>query len=75
MFSMNFPKIFRRAVLNGRLPMDIPYFIKEHLWMSASDEVTLTKISGGSKPSSKLTLKKKFTTVVASKMILEVVGN
>ena len=73
---MNFPKIFRRAVLNGRLPMDIPYFIKEHLWMSASDEVTLTKISGGSKPSSKLTLKKKnVTTVVASKMIFEVVGN
>ena len=30
--------------------MDIPYFIKEHLWMSASDELTLTKISGGSKP-------------------------
>ena len=55
--------------------MNIPYFIKEHLWVSASDEVTLTKISGGSKPSSKLTLKKKFTTVVASKMILEVVGN
>ena len=56
--------------------MDIPYFIKEHLWMSASDEVTLTKLSGGSKPSSKLALKKKnVTTVVASKTIFEVVGN
>ena len=52
-FSINFPKIFRTAVLNERLPINIPYFIKEHLWMSASDEVTLTKISGGRKPSSK----------------------
>ena len=57
--------------------MNIPYFIKEHLWMNASGEVTLTKISGESKPSSKFERlgKKKFTTVVASKMILEVVSN
>ena len=23
--------------------MDVPYFIKEHLWMTASDEATLKK--------------------------------
>ena len=39
-FSMNFPKIFRTAILKEKLPMDIPYFIKEHLWMSVSDEAT-----------------------------------
>ena len=39
--------------------MYVPYFIKEHLWMSASDEATLKKIFGGSKPSLKLTLKTK----------------
>ena len=37
---MNFPKIFRTAILNEKLPMDIPYFIKEDLWMSVSDEAT-----------------------------------
>ena len=36
--------------------MDVPYFIKEHLWMSAFDEA---KLFGGSKPSSKLALKTK----------------
>ena len=40
--------------------MDVPYFIKEHLWISASDEATLTKIFGASKPSPKLTLKIKW---------------
>ena len=39
--------------------MDVPYFIKEHLWMSASDEATLKKKFPGSKPS-KLTLKTKW---------------
>ena len=37
--------------------MDVPYFFKENLWMSASDEATLKKVFGGSKSSSKLTLK------------------
>ena len=37
--------------------MDVPYFIKDHIWMSASDEATLKKHFGGSKRSSKLTLK------------------
>ena len=36
--------------------MDVPYLIKEHLWMTATDEVTLKTIFDGSKPSSKLTL-------------------
>ena len=39
---------------------DVPYFIKEHFWMSASDETTLKKNFGGSKPYSKLTLKTKW---------------
>ena len=39
--------------------MDVPYFIKEHLWMSASDEPTLKKKFGKSEPSPKLTLKTK----------------
>ena len=32
-------------------PSDVPYLIKEHLLMSASDETTLKKNFGGSKPS------------------------
>ena len=40
--------------------MDIPYFIKEHLWISVFDEVTLTKIFGGSKPSLKGDLENKI---------------
>ena len=40
--------------------MDVPYFIKEHLWMTASDEAALKSTFGGSKPSSKLTLKTKW---------------
>ena len=38
--------------------MNVPYFIKEKLWMSAS-EATVKKNIGGSKSSSKLTLKTK----------------
>ena len=37
--------------------MDIPYFIKEHLCMIATDEAILKTIFGVSKPFSKLTLK------------------
>ena len=36
--------------------MDVPYFIKEPLWMNAFDEATHKKNFGGSKPSSKLSL-------------------
>ena len=39
--------------------MDVPYFIKRHLWTSAFDEVTLKKNFDGSKPSSKLSLETK----------------
>ena len=52
--------IFRKysaAILKENLPMHVPCFIKEHLWMSASDEVTLKKVFGRSKLSSKLTKK------------------
>ena len=59
-FSRNLPKIFRAVILKENLPMHVPYFIKEHLWMSASNEVTLQKNFDGSKPSSKLTLKIKW---------------
>ena len=40
--------------------MDVAYFIKEHLWMSAFDEATLKKKFSGSTPTSKLTLKAKW---------------
>ena len=58
-FSRNFPKISRTAILKENLT-DVPYFVKEHFWMSAFDEATPKKIFGGSKPSSKLTLKTKW---------------
>ena len=32
------------AILKENLPMYVPYFIKEHLRVSASDEATLKKI-------------------------------
>ena len=53
-------KVFRTAILKENFPMNVPYFIKENLQMSASDAATLKKIFGGSKPSSKLTLKTKW---------------
>ena len=59
-FSRNFLKIFKTAILEENLPMDVSYFIKEHLWMRASDEAALKKMFGGSKPSLKLTLKTKW---------------
>ena len=36
-FSTNFPKVFRAAILKENFPMDVWYFIKEFLWMNASD--------------------------------------
>ena len=36
-FSTNFPKVFRTAILKENFPMDVWYFIKEFLWMNASD--------------------------------------
>ena len=58
-FSRNFPKIFRTVILKESLSMGVPYFIKENLWKSASDEATLRNFFGGCKPSSKLNLKTK----------------
>ena len=46
------------AILKENL-MDVPYFITEHFWMSAFYEAIHKKGFGGSKPSSKLTLKTK----------------
>ena len=40
--------------------MVLPYFIKEHLSVSAFDEATLKKYFCGIKPPSKLTLKTKW---------------
>ena len=56
----SFPKIFRTAILKENLSMDVPYFIKEHLWMSAFDEPTLKK----------LTLKQTGIAIVAAVMVL-----
>ena len=50
-------QLFQKKTLQT---MDVPYFIQEHFWMSASDEATLKTIFGGSKPSSKLTLRTKW---------------
>ena len=59
--SENFLKILRTSFLKEDLPIDVPHFIKEHLWMSVYIVATLKKKkkkkNGGSKPSSKLTLK------------------
>ena len=51
-------KLFRKANLKKIFPMDVPYFIKEHFWMSAFDEATFKKKFGRSKLSSKSSLKK-----------------
>ena len=50
MFFEEFPKniqnsYFKRKPSDKSLFIDLPYFIKEHLWMSASDEATLKKNS------------------------------
>ena len=62
---MEFPEniqnsYFKVKPSNKSLFSNFPYFIKEHLWMSTSDEATLKKKFGGSKPSSKLTSKTKW---------------
>ena len=41
-FSRNFSKIFRTSIKEN-LPMDVPYFIKEHLWRKA--EVFFTEVN------------------------------
>ena len=54
--------------------MDVPYFIKEHLWTSACTVATLKKNFGGSKPSSKLLLKTNYYHSCGCSDILEVVN-
>ena len=72
MFSRIFPKVFRTSILKENLAMDVPYFIKEHLWMSASDESTLKKNLVEVNPRQSWPWKQNCTTVVAVVMILEV---
>ena len=55
--------------------MDVPYFIKEHLWMSASDEATLQKYLVEVNPPQSWSWKQNGIVVVAAVMILEVVSN
>ena len=71
-FSRIFPKVFRTSILKENLAMDVPYFIKEHLWMSASDEPTLKKNLIEVNPHQSWPWKQNCTTVVAVVMILEV---
>ena len=44
MFSKNFPKIFRTVAFKENPLTDVPYFIKEHLWMDASDDAFSKKV-------------------------------
>ena len=37
MFFQEFPGMFRTAVFKKNLSIDVPYFIKEHLWMNISE--------------------------------------
>ena len=57
---MNFLKILKIAILKENLTVDVPYFIKENLWIRASDEATLKKSFGGSNLSLNLTLKTRW---------------
>ena len=55
--------------------MDVPYFIKEKLWMSASDETTFKKKFVEVNPPQSWPWKQNGNTVVAAVMILKVVNN
>ena len=76
MLNMSFAAVFlgiSKSTQNNYFKenlIDIQYFIKEHLWISAFDEATPKKLFGRSKPSWKLTLKQNGTTVVAAVIIL-----
>ena len=58
-----------------RKPLDIPYFIKEHLWMSAFDEATLKKKLVEVNPPQSWASEQNGITVVAAVMILEIVND
>ena len=51
--------------------MDVPYFIKEHLWMNASDEATLKKILVKLNPPESWPWKQNSATVVAAVMVVK----
>ena len=57
MFFQEFPENIEKTYLKENPLMDVPYFVKEHPWMSAFAEATLF---GRSKPSPKLSLKTKW---------------
>ena len=65
-------KKYLEQLFKENLPMDVPYFIKENLWMSASDEAAPKKIIGGSKSSSKLTLKTKWCHKCGCRSVLQI---
>ena len=73
-FSRNFPKIFRTAISKEN-PMDVPYFIEEHLWMSAFNEATLKKNLVKVNPPRTWPWKQNGTTVAAAVIIFELVKN
>ena len=74
-FSRNFPKIFRTVILKENLPVDVPYFIKEHLWSSASDEALFNIFLVRVNPPQIWPGKQYSITVVDAVMILEVTNN
>ena len=41
MFFSEFPENIEKTYLKENLLMDVPYFVKEHPWMSAFAEATL----------------------------------
>ena len=55
--------------------MNVPYFIKKHLWMNAFDEVFSKKCLVEVDPPQSWPWKQNGTTAVAAVIILEVVKN
>ena len=73
-FLENFLKIFTTPILKETVPRYVPYFIKEHLWMSAFDKETL-KILVEVNPPQSWPWKQNSAAVVAAVMILELLNN
>ena len=73
-FLENFLKIFTTPILKETVPLYVPYFIKEHLWMSAFDKETL-KILVEVNPPQSWPWKQNSAAVVAAVMILELLNN
>ena len=65
MFFQEFPENSQKSYFNRKpsdksISINLPYFIKEHLRIRASDEAKLKKNFGGVKPSTNFTLKTKW---------------